>query len=37
MFYLFVCGISTSKKIMDNVDYSLYLGPDYKSKMKKIN
>jgi len=34
-FYLFVCGMRTTLNYRD-VDYSYYLGPDYKSKMKKI-
>ena len=37
MFYLFVCGMSTSSRVEENVDYSYYLGSDYKKKMKKIN
>jgi len=31
----FVCGVCTSKEVVD-CDYSYYLGPDYKSKYKKI-
>ena len=34
-FYLFVCGMRTSLNYRD-VDYSYYLGPDYKTNMKKI-
>ena len=28
-FYLFICGMKTTHKTLD-VDYSYYLGPDYK-------
>jgi 1-acyl-sn-glycerol-3-phosphate acyltransferase len=34
-FYLFVCGMRTTLNYKD-VDYSYYLGPDYKTHMKKI-
>lgn len=34
-FYLFVCGMRSSCKQVD-VDYSFYLGPDYKEKEKKV-
>lgn len=34
-FYLFVCGMRTTLSYKD-VDYSYYLGPEYKRTMKKI-
>lgn len=34
-FYLFTAGMKTTLKYQD-VDYSYYLGPEYKRKMKKI-
>jgi len=34
-FYLFIAGMKTTLRYQD-VDYSYYLGPEYKRKMKKI-